>query len=167
MQYYQDTVSAKVYAFNPDVVCTEAAGVWSFTSAAGVALAVPTTLQPCTNNTPPPPPVPTLVQRAQGLLGGLLTVTSTGTPALNGSYAIDPGTQAHMQAEMLCVTVTGAFADTTATLAWLDTGGTAHTFPSTAEFKAFALAVAAFVAACFKVINGTSTTLPSASVTIA
>jgi hypothetical protein len=136
----------------PGWAATEVAGAWTFSA-------------------PPAPPAPTLAQQAQALLAGSLTIASTSTPALNGSYAIDPATQVHMQAEMLCVTVNGAFADGTSSLAWPDAGGTArhgtaHVFSSAAEFKAFALAVAAFVAGCFKVIDGTSTTLPSASVTI-
>jgi hypothetical protein len=34
------------------------------------------------------------------------------------------------------------------------------------QFKAFAVALAAFVSACIKAIKGQTTTLPSASVTI-
>ena len=91
----------------PGWAATEVAGAWTFSA-------------------PPAPPAPTLAQQAQALLAGSLTIASTSTPALNGSYAIDPATQVHMQAEMLCVTVNGAFADATSSLAWPDAGGTAR-----------------------------------------
>jgi hypothetical protein len=58
MNYFQDTVTNQVYAFNPDVIATVAAGVYSFNTASGARLNLPTTLQPCPNNTPPTPPTP-------------------------------------------------------------------------------------------------------------
>jgi hypothetical protein len=54
MQTFQDAVTLKVYAFNPDVSVTDTAGVYSFSTAAGAALNVPATLQPYTV----PPVVP-------------------------------------------------------------------------------------------------------------
>jgi hypothetical protein len=134
--------------------CTATPGVGYGWSYADGAFSLPTV------------PAPTLAQQAAVLLSGTLEVASTGTPALDGSYAIDVTTQSHISAEMLCVQVTGKFADGTTSIAWQDVGGVVHTFPSTASFQSFALAVAGFVAAAYKVINGASTTLPTASVTI-
>jgi len=116
---------------------------------------------------PAPPPSPTLAEQAAALLAGTLEVTSGSTPALDGAYAIDATTQAHISAEMLCIQVTGDFAGGTTSIVWPDASGAAHTFPSTAIFQSFALAVAGFVAAAYKVVNGTSTTLPTPSVSIA
>ena len=113
------------------------------------------------------PPAPTLAQQAMLALAGGLTITSAGTPALNGTYAVDPATLDHIQAEMLAVQIVGTFADGATTVAWPDASGALHNFPSIAEYKAFALSVMAFVAACYKAINGSASTLPSASVTIA
>lgn len=114
---------------------------------------------------PVPPPTPS--QQAAALLTGGLAVTSTSAPALNGTYAVDAAAQSHVQAEIISILVNGTFADGGTALAWPDTAGTVHTFPSVVEFKAFAMAVASFVAACAKVANGTSTTLPAATVEIA
>ena len=60
----------------------------------------------------------------------------------------------------------GVFADGTSSVIWLDTSNASHTF-NVVEFKAFASAIASYVAALLKVIQGTLTTLPSSSVTIA
>ena len=60
----------------------------------------------------------------------------------------------------------GAFADGGSTVAWPDASGTVHTF-SVAEFKAFASGIGAYVAALYKVLNGTLSALPSPTVTIA
>lgn len=115
---------------------------------------------------PPAPPAPTLVQQAEAMLTGTITVSSTSTPSLDGAYAVDLLAQSHINSEMLCAQVTGKFADGATTVDWLDATGVTRTFPSVAVFQAFALAVAAFVAGCFKVIAGTSTTLPSVTVTV-
>jgi predicted NUDIX family NTP pyrophosphohydrolase len=72
-----------------------------------------------------------------------------------------------VQAETIAILLNGTFADGGATVAWPDMSGTVHMFPSVAEFKAFAAAVASFVAAVAKVQNGTLTTLPPATATIA
>src|SRR5271168_1945930 len=49
MQNFQNTVNQSVWAFETDVVVTETGGVYSFATAAGIALTnVPTTLVPYT-----------------------------------------------------------------------------------------------------------------------
>lgn len=107
-----------------------------------------------------------LLAEAQALLSGPVAITSMSTPALDGSYTISNQDQAHISAEVQSLMLNGTFADGSSTVAWPDASGAVHTF-SVAEFKAFATAIGAFVAACYKVLNGTSTTLPSASLTIA
>jgi hypothetical protein len=116
---------------------------------------------------PPPAPVLTLAQQAQALLAAGLTITSTSMPALNATYPTDPATQDHIQAEVNAILLQGTFADGSTSVVWPDVTGAAHTFPSVAEFKLFASAIAAFVAGNYKVLNGSSTMLPAATATIA
>ena len=113
-------------------------------------------------------PAPTLVQMAAAALSAGLAITSTGTSALSGTYAVDQLTQDHVQSEMISLLASGgtAFADGSASVAWPDMAGGLHTFSLT-EFRAFALAIGAYVAALYKCINGTLSTLPAATATIA
>ena len=130
---------------------SESGGVWSFTA-------------------PPAPPALTIAQQAEAMLGQGIAITSTGTPALNATYPIATGTQALASQIVDYIT---ANASTTfpgeppsATLAWDDITGTAHTFPSVTEFKAFYDVAGNLVAALNEVIAGNSTTLPAATATI-
>ncbi len=107
-----------------------------------------------------------LMASATVLLSVPVAITSTSTPALSGSYGITMQDQAHIGAEVQSLMLNGTFADGSSTVAWPDASGAVHTF-SMAEFKAFATAIGAFVAACYKVLNGSSTTLPGNAVTIA
>lgn len=119
------------------------------------------------------PPSPTASQLAQqqlqasamALLAGTVSLSSSSTPSLNGSYTVSPADQAHIAAEVQSLMLNGTFADGSSTVAWPDATGATHDF-SVTEFKAFATAVGSFVADCFKVLNATSTTLPSAALTI-
>ncbi len=119
---------------------------------------------------PPPDPAPTAAQvlagQAAALLSGPVTITSTSTPALDGSYTITAQDQQHIAVEVQSLMLNGTFADGAASVQWPDATGALHTFDA-AQFKAFATAVGAVVAACIKCSIGTSTTLPSAAVTIA
>ena len=112
------------------------------------------------------PITPTLAQQAGALLAAGLTVASTGTPSLDGVYACDMVTQSHVTSEITALLLNSAFADGGATVTWPDTSGALHTFNAT-QFKSWATAMAAFIAGCAKCINGASSSLPSASVTIA
>lgn len=113
----------------------------------------------------PPPPVLTPAQQAKLLLLGGLTISSTANPSLNGTYnALDQ--QSHIQAELISLLVNGVFADGGSSCDWPDIDGTVHTFATADQFKSFATAIAAFVAGCSKVINGSSNTLPSAAASI-
>jgi len=115
----------------------------------------------------PPPLVLTLPQQAAQLLNLGITLTCTSTPSLNGQYACDAQATQFIQAEMISIFASNKFADGATTLDWPDVSGTIHTFPNTDEFKFFSIAVGNFVSACQKVINGSSTTLPSPLYTIA
>lgn len=87
--------------------------------------------------------VPTQYQAA--IIAGL-TITSSGTPSLNSIYAIDPGTQAKIEAVALYIAVNGKFPAGQTSLAWADLSGAVHGFPTTAQFQAFATAVGDYVA---------------------
>lgn len=106
------------------------------------------------------------VVKAAELLAGGLTIQSTSTPALDGVYACDSSSVAHVSAEMISILSGDVFADGGTSATWADTTGGLHVFPSTALFKSFALAVAAFVAAIGKVSIGASETLPVTTATI-
>ena len=114
---------------------------------------------------PPAPPAPTLAQQAQVALGAGLAIVSATTPALDGTFAVDPTAQAHIIAEITAILLNGNFADGTSSVEWLDVAGGLHTF-TVAQFKNFAAAVAAYVANAMKVLLGQSTSLPSATATI-
>lgn len=100
------------------------------------------------------------------------TITSASMPVLNGTFAVDRDVQDHIQAEITAIMLSGltgtpAFADQGATVDWPDLASPPvnHTM-TVAEFKVFAGTIGAYVAALFKVINGTLTALPPANVTI-
>jgi hypothetical protein len=78
-----------------------------------------------------------------------ITSTSYGS-ALNGTYRIDQISQSQIVAISTYILYAGKFPPTAAdptgaTLAWLDSSKTYHTFPSVAEFQAFAAAVAIYL----------------------
>ena len=92
--------------------------------------------------------MPTIAQLAQtayavAIAAGVVIV-STGTPALNGTYAIDQASLSRITAEQVYIATTGTFTNGQTTRAWLDASGTPHVFPSTAEFTAFAETVAQY-----------------------
>lgn len=126
---------------------TQSGGVWSFAAPAAPSL--------------------TLAQQAQALLAGGLALTSTGTPALNGTYGADAATIAYVNSEMTSLLKNGVFADGSTSVYWPDAGGALHVF-NVAQFEGFAAALAAFVAGARKCIIGVSgAALPAASATIA
>lgn len=74
-----------------------------------------------------------------------LAITSATYPALDGTYAIDPATQSKIQAVSLYIEVNGKFPAGYTAFPWEDVSGLTHTFPTTAEFLAFASAEADYV----------------------
>lgn len=108
----------------------------------------------------------TLVAAATAALAGTVTLTSTGTAALDGDYPIGSMMQQQIVAEVTSIVLNGTFCDGGTTTLWPDVSGAGHSF-DVAHFKAFATAVAAYVAACTKCANGQASSLPSATLTIA
>ncbi len=79
-----------------------------------------------------------------GLLTAGVTITSTATAALNGTYALDSQTQCAVNSEVLSITVNGVFTNGQTTKPWPDASGAVHAFTTT-QFKAFATAVSNYV----------------------
>jgi hypothetical protein len=102
---------------------------------------------------------------ASTLLNGGLTISSTSTAALNGTYNAGGLIMAAFQAQVNAVALDGTFADGTTTLEWPDKIGAPHAF-SVAEFKSFAGALANFISLCTLYGMGIIQTAPSNTVTI-
>lgn len=114
-----------------------------------------------------PPPAPTLAQQAQAALLAGVSVTSTSTPALNGTYNIDVPAQAKIAATSAYILRNGTFYKGQATLPWVDASGTPHVFPSTTIFEDFATKIGDYVYELDMIIASGAGTLPSPSVIIA
>ncbi len=117
----------------------------------------------------PPTPAPTLAQQAAALIAGGLAITSTGTPALDGTYIVASGVpfgREDIGTEAQFISTFSEFTNGTQTLEWPLKDGTFVTFSSTGAFLNFAKAAAQFYAACQGVIATNSGTLPSASADI-
>lgn len=127
-------------------------GAWSFTA-------------------PPAPPAPTAAQVAAtayaAFIADGLNVTSTGTSALNGVYPIDASSQQDIATEAQFISTFSEFTNgTTTNLLWQLRNGNPVTFPTTAEFMAYAKVAAQTVAAA-KLAVAQAAAMPPASVTIA
>ena len=119
---------------------------------------------------PPAPPAPTLAQQAAAALGAGLTITSTSTPALNGTYAVASGVpfgREDIGTEAQFISTFSEFTNGTQTLEWpLIDGKTFVTFPNTATFMNFAKAAAQYYAAVKAVAATGQGSFPSNQVTI-
>jgi hypothetical protein len=107
-----------------------------------------------------------LVQSAYSALSAGLIITSTGTPALNGTYAVDQLSQMDVIAIETSLNAGKGFPGGAATFGYPDAAGAMHSFSQT-NFTDFAAAIRDYVYGCRAVIAETSTTLPSNSVQIA
>lgn len=116
-------------------------------------------------------PIPlTLEQQAAVALAAGLTITSAGTPALNGTYAVASGVpfgREDIGTEAQFISTFQEFTNGTQTLEWpLIDGKTFVTFPNTETFMNFAKAAAQYYAAVKGVAALGTGTLPSATVKI-
>lgn len=119
----------------------------------------------------PPPPSPAAVL-GQKLAAGI-TLTSTGTPAINGTYAYDQQTQTDLSGIAATIGLLGTFPDgSTSGYQYPQLGGLAvTTFASIAAFKLFYAAYAKLLqqlqAQGDTLAKGGTPTWPSQSVTTA
>jgi hypothetical protein len=99
-----------------------------------------------------------------------LAITSTSTPAINGTYDISAGATANLNAVETYILANGTF-PLGSTQPWFLLNGTEVVVPSVAVFKEIAAAVAQYVAGLDVenaiAIAGGTPTWPSAAVTIA
>lgn len=120
-----------------------------------------------TFSAPPAPPAPTLAQDAEAALNNGLAITSTSTPALNATYAVDPTSQQFIEGVAENIKIEGTFPGGAETMEWPVISGSPVTFPNTTDFINFAEAASAYITGLMDATNGISTTLPTASATIA
>lgn len=103
----------------------------------------------------------------QSALAAGLTVTSTSTPAVNGTYPLDSNTQTEIGQVTLFTQVNGDFPGGASSYPWYDTSNVPHVFPSVHLHDEWATAIANYVAALKLYGAGVAgATLPAASITI-
>jgi len=114
---------------------------------------------------PAPPPLP-LPFQAAALLARGLTISSTNTPSLNGTYACDDLSRADIVSLETSLNAGRGFPPYGAeTLDYPDIAGTRHTFNAT-DFTNLAAAMRDFVYACKAVAGGLAGALPPDTATI-
>lgn len=111
------------------------------------------------------PPL-SLQQKAAQLLTSGLTITSVGTPSLNGTYAVDQLSQSDIIAIETGLNAGKGFPGGATTFGYQDASGVAHEF-SEASFTDLAAAVRDFVYAIRAVTAGSSSRLPTPTASIA
>jgi hypothetical protein len=112
------------------------------------------------------PPAPTIADQAIAAINAGCQIVSTGTPALNGTYACDAESRADIMAEMISLLANSAFTNGTSSIVWTDASGTPHTF-TVVTFRPFATALGAYVGALKTIIASGAGSLPAQPVTIA
>ena len=121
---------------------------------------------------PPVPPTAAqlaataLIQSAQAALAAGVAIESAGTPALNGTYAIDQLSQMDIIAIETSLNAGKGFPGGATSFNYQDASGAMHAF-SESNFTDLAAAVRDYVYALKSVIAGASTILPAAAATIA
>lgn len=115
------------------------------------------------------PATPTLTpaQQATAALAGTLTINSTGSPAIDGAYAIDPATQGKIAAVEVYILKNSTFPGGATTYPWPMAAGAIVTFPSTTVYQNWATAIANYISALDIVIAADGGALPPPTVTIA
>ena len=122
--------------------------------------------------TNPSPPVLTAAQvavaAATAAIAKGLTISSTSTPTLNGTYSLTPNSQSNINAVVTYIILNNTFPGGQSAMPWVDQNGSAHVFTSLSVFKAFSTAIADYVAAVslYADSGGTQGSLPNSNVTI-
>lgn len=114
------------------------------------------------------PPSPTPAQEAAAAIAGGIVLASTATAELNGPYNVHAQAQATINAVTTYVLLNNKFPANGAALPWVDKNGEMHTFSDVPTFKAFATAVADFVAkvSLYGDSNGQIGAIPSNAILI-
>ncbi len=93
-------------------------------------------------------------------------IVSTSTPAISGTYAIDPASTSQINAVATYIAINNRFPAGQSALSWPDVAGALHIFSTTAEFQAFASAIADWMTKISLYANGVATALPTGGETI-
>ena len=118
----------------------------------------------------PPSATPTAAQLAQEsfnvAVAAGIAITSTSNTSLNGTYPIDAATLSRITSEQVMIAQTGKFTNGQTSRGWLDISNVPHIFTTTAEFTAFAEAIAQYEDALFTALtvglNGGAWVAPAA-----
>lgn len=98
-----------------------------------------------------------------------VALSSSSTPALNATYAIDQASQFNITAEMVSINTNGTFTNGQSSRPWPDSIGTYHVF-TVAQFKSFSTAIAQYVDDLAiteqALISGQQASWPTASISI-
>ena len=113
-----------------------------------------------------PTKIPPAMQAAQALASGV-QVNSTGTPAINGAYALDAQSLENITAISTSIANGKGFPGGGATYDYPDAAGTFHTFPNTTVWTNFAAAIAGYVSSWKLYAQAHIQTAPTAPLTIA
>jgi len=97
-----------------------------------------------TSFTFPTPPAPTPDELLAEKLGAGITIISTGTPSLNGSYSISSDTQIQITGVLALLGVGQGLPNDAPTIPWPDLNGSPHMFTAVA-FQNFAAAISNYV----------------------
>ena len=117
----------------------EAAGVWSFTA----------------------PAAPTVAQQAQALLAaGACQIASTGTPAIDGTYAIDANSRAMLGEIIAGINAGDGLPGGGASFIYDDAQG-AHSFTEGSQVLAVGKGLRDFIYAAMQVVQGRAEALPA------
>ena len=155
------TTISPVGRFNPALTWIEC------DATPGIAVGWTATLSGSTwTFTAPAAPAVTLATQAAAMLASGIQIPSTSTPALNGTYAVDPATYQRITGIVAAMAGGLGLPGGGATFNWLDVSGVPHQFGAT-EFSAFAKAVMNFEYALNAIIGSNSGTLPTQPVAIA
>ncbi len=116
---------------------------------------------------PSSPPLTPQQQAYQAIADGL-TITSTSTPALNGTYALDTVSLSDMNGLVTGIMLNGSFPSGQSTYIYHDSSFLPHAFPSIELFKSFATAVLNFSSQVIQYAKsgGTLGSIPSNQITI-
>lgn len=110
---------------------------------------------------------PPLAQQALAMLAAGVTIVSTATPALNGTYAVGPNDRSNLTSMYSLIDrAGGSFPSGLTALPWPDASGAVHTFAKVADFLNFETAIGGWVLVLQLMITTGAGELPSATVTI-
>lgn len=174
MQYVSFTnpayVSADDSLVNVELVLTEGATAVPYTAGKNDAISAGlyAAIIAAGGIAPYAAPALTLAEQATAMLSAGVTISSTATPALNGTYAVGPNERSNLTSMYDLIQRAGgsAFPAGLSALPWPDSSGAVHIFAKVSDFLNFETAIGGWVLELQLVITTGAGTLPSSTVTI-